>query len=299
MNDRIPVLFDTDIGSDIDDAVALAYLLRQPRCELVGITCASGAQQDRARLADAVCRAAGRDDVPIHCGPEPSLHRGVTQPAAPQAEALVDWPHRTEFPPATAIEYLRRTIRERPGEIVLLAVGPLTNIGLLFATDPEIPALLRGFVAMAGNFICGGNVGPWAEWNVKCDPEAAAIAFDRGPDGTMAVGLDVTTCCRLAAAEVREKFAAAGGPLAAVLDFAEVWFRRAERLTFHDPLAAAVVFEPELCDWQTGRIQVDTTSSLVAGLTRFDTKDVPARHRVAVKVDSDGFFDHYFGIVGR
>lgn len=65
MSDTIPVLFDTDIGSDIDDAVALGYLLNQPRCELVGITTVSGEARERAALADAICRAAGRRDIPI------------------------------------------------------------------------------------------------------------------------------------------------------------------------------------------------------------------------------------------
>ena len=69
-NSRIPLLFDTDIGSDIDDAVCLAYLLRQPRCELLGVTTVSGQPRARAALADAVCQAAGRRDIPIHAGSE-------------------------------------------------------------------------------------------------------------------------------------------------------------------------------------------------------------------------------------
>ncbi len=244
MSDQLAVLFDTDIGSDIDDAVALAYLLRQPRCDLVGVTCASGAQRDRARLADAVCRAAGRDDVPIHCGPEVSLLRGATQPEARQAAALAKWPHREAFEPSTAVEFMRRTIRQRPHEIVLLAVGPLTNVGLLFATDPEIPSLLRDFVIMGGRFLPGGGPGGWTEWNIRCDPEAAAIAYDRCAPGMRSVGLDVTMRCQMAADEVRQRFREAGGPLLAVLDMAEVWFERARQLTFHDPLAPPACSSP-------------------------------------------------------
>jgi purine nucleosidase len=65
---KVPVILDTDIGSDIDDAVCLAYLLRQPKCELLGVTTVSGKVLERAALADAVCRAAGRRDIPIHAG---------------------------------------------------------------------------------------------------------------------------------------------------------------------------------------------------------------------------------------
>ena len=76
--DRIPVLLDTDIGSDIDDAVCLAYLLRQPRCELLGVTTVSGREPRlRASLADGICRAAGRDDVPIHSGASCRIDTGA------------------------------------------------------------------------------------------------------------------------------------------------------------------------------------------------------------------------------
>ena len=84
--DRIPVLLDTDIGSDIDDAVALAYLLRQPRCELVGITTVSGDVQKRAALAEVTCRAGGREDIPIHCGRRDVLLNGPGQPNVPDSE---------------------------------------------------------------------------------------------------------------------------------------------------------------------------------------------------------------------
>ena len=69
----IPVLLDTDIGSDIDDAVALAYLLKQPRCDLLGVTTVTGEPTKRAMLADAICQAAGRTDIPIHVGTEAPL----------------------------------------------------------------------------------------------------------------------------------------------------------------------------------------------------------------------------------
>jgi len=293
--ERLPVLFDTDIGSDIDDAVALAYLLKQPRCELVGVTCASGDQVNRAKLADLVCQAAGRTDVPIHRGPEPSLLRGVTQPRAGQAAALPKWPHREDFPPATAIEFMRQTIRARPGEITLLSVGPMTNIGLLFATDPEIPSLLKDYVLMGGKFEAG-NPGRWDEWNIRCDPEAAAIGYQRGPRGMRSVGLDVTMRCQMQADEVRAKFSAAGRPLSAVLDLAEVWFQHARLITFHDPLAAACIFEPDLCHWKTGTVTVETRSELVAGLTHFAPGSDDAPHQIATAVDSARFFEHYFAI---
>src|SRR5438270_9043870 len=122
--DRIPILLDTDIGSDIDDALCMAYLLRQPLCELIGITTVSGEPERRAMLADAICRAEGRTDIPIHSGSPRPLLGAQRQPHVPQAAALERWPHTPRFAPCTAVEFMRQTIRARPGEITLLAVGP-------------------------------------------------------------------------------------------------------------------------------------------------------------------------------
>jgi purine nucleosidase len=297
---RVPVILDTDIGSDIDDAVALAYLLRQPRCELLGVTTVTGNVAQRAALADLICREAGRPDVPIHTGAPNVLLFGPGQPNVPQYEAIADRPHRNEFPPHTAVEFLRRAIRERPGEITLVAVGPLTNLGLLFATDPEVASLLKQVVLMCGVFTAGHGHGPGArEWNAMVDPVATAIVFRAHPPRLTSIGLEVTTRCRLPAEECRRRFRAAGGPLGVVADMAEVWFRGTSAITFHDPLAAAIVFEPELCGYQEGLVTVETQSEALAGLTRFQrSKDTAPPHRVAVEVDSEAFFRHYFEVVG-
>ncbi len=301
MNQSIPILLDTDIGSDIDDALALAYLLRQPRCELVGITTVSGEPQHRAALADAVCRAGGRTDIPIHAGTAQPLLVQQNQPHAPQAAALAsgDWPHR-EFAPNTALGFLRETIHARPGEITLLAIGPLTNIALLFALAPEVPRLLKEVVLMGGWYFDR----PQPEWNIRCDPHAAAMVFAAPIPRLTAVGIDVTQHCRMPAGECRRRFAEAGGPLVPVAAFAEVWFQNMPEITFHDPLAAALIFEPPLCVTESRQVSVELTSPLRPGQTYLDWADRhnpepnPARpQQIAASVDASAFFNHYFAIV--
>ena len=295
MSEGIPVLLDTDIGSDIDDAVCLAYLLKQPRCELVGVTTVSGEAQKRAMLADAICRAAGRADVPIHSGAEQALLIDMRQKDAPQAAALDRWEHRDDFAPNTAIEFMRQTIHARPGEITLLTIGPMTNAALLFATDPEIPGLLKGLVIMGGAFTCAAASGRVVEWNVLNDPHAAARVYRAAVSPHTSIGLDVTTRCVMPADDCRRKLT--GGPLDVVADMAEVWFKDVDRITFHDPLAGAVIFEPDLCTCTDGRVHVELKSDLVAGLTVFDANDEARPHRVGVDVDPERFFEHYFSIV--
>lgn len=296
--DTIPVLLDTDIGSDIDDAVALAYLLKQPQCELLGITTVTGEPARRASLADAVCQAAGRTDIPIHVGTEPPLLVPQHQPHAPHTEALTErWPHRTFGKESTAIEFLRKTIRSRPGEITLLAIGPLTNIALLFALDPEIPSLLKQVVLMGGRFYSHSKEGQVLEWNILCDPHAAAMVFSAPVPRLVAVGLDVTEQCTLPAEECRERFSAAGGPLAPVAAMAEVWFRHAPRITFHDPLSAALIFDKSLCTMKPSCIAVELESWRALGQTlhRFNSETKP--HQIAATVDASAFFAHYFSVV--
>jgi hypothetical protein len=125
-NSKMPVkvILDTDIGSDIDDAVCLAYLLSNPECQLMGVTTVSGQADKRAMLASALCNVAGKD-VPIYPGAEEPLIGRQKQPVAQQARVLGNWKHETKFPRGEAIEFMRRTIRENPGEVVYLQSGLL------------------------------------------------------------------------------------------------------------------------------------------------------------------------------
>ncbi|MBL8161215.1 MAG: nucleoside hydrolase [Anaerolineae bacterium] len=284
------VILDTDIGSDIDDAVCLAYLLAQPRCDLVGVTTVSGEPHKRAELVSALCQAAGKA-VPIYPGIEKPLLSTQRQPLVPQAAMLDRWPHETDFPQGEAIEFLRATIRAHPGEVTLLGIGPLTNIALLFAIDPEIPALLKRLVLMAGVFTNQlPGVGP-LEWNAICDPYAAAMVYNTPVQVHRSVGLDVTCQVTMDSDEVRERFQV--GLLRPVLDFAEVWFRERPIITFHDPLAATVLFDADICHFERGTVDVELTAPRLRGLTYFDRRE-PGRHEVALAVNPQRFFEHYF-----
>ena len=110
----------------------------------------------------------------------------------PQHAALGDWSNATNFPVDGAVEFLRRTIRGHPGEITLLAVGPMTNLALLFRSDPGISHLLKEVILMCGKF--GPKQISWdsTEWNATCDPEATASVYQSAVPGLHSYGLDVT-----------------------------------------------------------------------------------------------------------
>lgn len=290
------LLLDTDIGSDIDDAVCLAYLLSQPRCELLGITTVSGEPIKRAMLASAICKVAMKD-VPIYPGVEAPLLVQQKQPIAAQAKALGYWDHDTVFPCGEAIEFLRTTIRKYPGKVTLLAIGPMTNIALLFSVDPEIPRLLKGLVMMCGVFTNSLGGAGSLEWNAICDPHATAIVYQAPAKVHRSIGLDVTNLVTMSKQEVKKRFTAE--ILKPVIDFAGVWFENAENITFHDPLAAATVFEDEICKFEKGYIDVELLSEREKGLTYWRPNSEKGIHEVALKVDKDKFFDHYFSVVNK
>ena len=288
----VKVLLDTDIGSDIDDAVALAWLLANPDCELLGITTVTGEAKNRARLASVLCRAAGRS-IPIFPGAEIPLLIGQKQKQAPQAAALPRWPHDATFPEGRAVDFLRETIRAHPGEVVLLTIGPLTNIALLFGIDPEIPGLLKGLVMMCGVFSNrAAGFGP-LEWNAMLDPHATAIVYRHAVALHRSIGLDVTSQVVLDAEEVRRRFQ--HPLLRPVLDFSEIWFRHSGKVIFHDPLAAVTLFDPSVCVYETGTVEVELASPRLAGATLW-TRDAAGRHEAAFEVKTDLFFQRYFAL---
>jgi inosine-uridine nucleoside N-ribohydrolase len=294
-SDAVPVkiLLDTDIGSDIDDAVCLAYLLAQPDCELLGVTTVTGEAVERAKMVSALCKVAGRD-VPVYPGLEQPIMVEQRQPRAPQAAALSRWDHDTDFPPGQAVEFLRRTIREHPGEITLLPIGPLTNVGLLFAVDPEIPSMLKALVMMCGVYTNRRpNVGP-TEWNAGGDPHATALVFRADVARHRAVGLDVTSRVTMDSDAARKRFDT--DLLRPVLDFAEIWFEQRDRITFHDPLAAATIFDDRICAFERGSVEVELAGERVKGMTHWTPGGPEGRHEVALGVDADRFFNHYFSV---
>jgi purine nucleosidase len=289
------ILLDTDIGSDVDDAVCLAYLLANPNCELLGITTVTGEAEERARLASVMCQAAGKL-VPIFPGAEQPLVVPQKQVTAPQAVALQKWGHEKKFPRGEAVQFLRETIRTHPSEVTLLAIGPLTNIGLLFAADPEIPSLLRGLVMMCGRFSdkVQGNYGA-VEWNAGGDPHATAIVYRAEVPVHRSVGLDVTSRVTMDAEQFTKTFGRFE-LFRPVLDFAEIWFKDWKGVTFHDPLAAATIFDERICTFQSGSVEVDLTTPELQGALRWTPGTPAGKHQVAVDVDEHRFFEHFLSV---
>lgn len=284
------ILLDTDIGSDIDDCLALAYLLKEPECKLVGITTVSGEAKKRASMIDAICRNVGVTDIPIYPGLEKPLFGCQRQSKAQQASRLEGWACVTDFCENNAIEFMRQTIRDNPGEISLVAIGPLTNVAVLFSIDPEIPSLLKELVLMCGDFI---RPNATAEWNAMLDVLATAIVYDAKPPIHRSIGLNVTTQVKMNRKQMEKYFVSE--VLAPVKSFAEVWFEQKEYMIYHDPLAVMTLFDDNICTFKKGTVTTVFPGNPEAGKIVF--KEGAGTIEVADSVDAEYALNKYFDVV--
>lgn len=216
----LPVLLDTDIGSDVDDAVAMAVLLSAPdQLDLVAVTTVAANSTARASAAARLLGVAGRTDVSVHVGHEQALVRR-DRFAWRDIETL-DYPEDApvaEIDPEPAAERIVRAAREVPG-LELLAIGPLTNLAHALALDPELPQRVGGLTVMGGHIrrvAIGDHVcKPGIDYNLCSDPEASMSVLGAG-FGTRLVTADVTLQTWLTTADL-DRLEAAPGPLARVL----------------------------------------------------------------------------------
>lgn len=288
------ILLDTDIGSDIDDAVCLAYLLMQPECDLLGVTTVTGESDKRASMVSAICNVAGRK-IPIIPGADRPLIIGQIQPDAPQTEQLINWPHQVAFPDTRAIDFMADKILSHPGEVTLLTIGALTNVALLFAVYPEVIPVLKQLVMMCGIFSNHPNDPDYVDWNTYLDPHAAKIVYSADVRIHKSVGEDVTSQVKLVQNEVSERFK--HPLLMSIVDFAEIWFKMTDKMYFHDPLAAVSIFEPNVCTFQHGLVSINLDESVSPlGVINFDSFSDNKPHQVATDVDIDHFFESFFAV---
>lgn len=290
------ILLDTDIGGDIDDAICLAYLLKEPRCELLGITTVCGESETRASVADAICRAAGRK-IPIVAGLDRPLQAIPCYPTPEGAGALERWPH-DGFQTGDAPAFLYRLIRENPHEITLLGIGNMTNIAVLFREHPDAIPLLKGLSVMNGYFGHAPLPDPMYNWNAWADPLASKITFAARPPVHRAIPLEVTDQLTIEAKQAAGLLPADTPLMRAVLDFGGAWLESSGRLTLHDPLAALSIFYPELCAFVRGSVRVETEDAAHMAETAF-TASAEGNVEIATRVDRDRFYEILFQTLRR
>lgn len=282
---QIPVIFDTDIGTDIDDAYALAQILHSPELQLIGVTTVSGDAVARARLAARLLAVAGRPEIPVYAGTS----------TATQYMKQVEWAGAFASPAlheSGGVEFMRQQINARPGEITIIAVGEMTNVAALLESEPGLGAKIKAIALMGGSIRRGYAPGakPEPEWNIKSAAAAARTVFTSGVPLLIAP-LDSTADLKLTAAW-KVRIFARGTPLndaLAALDF--VWRHtnhwQGTDPTLFDNLAVALIATPGIVPLTPLHLVVEAD-----GLTR-EVADRPPNAQVALTSDVRAFLEYF------
>jgi pyrimidine-specific ribonucleoside hydrolase len=272
----IPLILDCDPGHD--DAIAILLAVASPELELVGVTTVSGNQTLDKTTANAlkVLELAGRSDIPVYAGADRPFVRERDVAAHVHGESGLDGPDLPEpsqsARPQHAVEYLAEEIRRRDGRVTLVATGPLTNVGLLFALHPDVRPER---IVLMGGAIGEGNRTPAAEFNIWADPEAAQRVFVEGLDTTM-VGLDVTHRALITDAHTERMRGAGrvGVVVAELMDFYARFHRsrypELDGSPMHDPVCVAHLIDPTLMTVHEAAIEVDCSAGPSWGRTNVD-----------------------------
>ena len=298
-NPPIRVIFDTDMGTDVDDCLALAFLLGSPEVRIEAITTVYGDVALRARMCRKLLRLRGRDDVPVYEGiGEPLMKTEPVYWPGHEGKGLLDADddgvdlteeHAAGHAAAHAVDVLIERVLAAPGEITVLAVGPLTNIAAAIIREPQFAQAIAKLTIMGGHIRTYERAGPLAEHNIKSDPEAAHIVFSSGAPIDL-VPLDVTLRATIDTAGV-DRIRAAGTPYHAAVADQVVRYppftERGEQTFLHDPLAAASLLRPDHLTWQDLAVRVALDGRLTRAMTVATApgEQRPATARVALDLD--------------
>ncbi|ADV26547.1 Inosine/uridine-preferring nucleoside hydrolase [Pseudoxanthomonas suwonensis 11-1] len=302
MSDRIPLLIDTDPG--VDDALALLMAFNDPRHEVVGLAIAAGnvGLAHTVRNALKLREVAGCPQVPVFAGCDRPLVHAPREDAAHvhgrDGFGDVGYPDPAGQAEAehAALAILRLS-HEHAGRLVLVALGPLTNLALALRLDPTLPQRIARLVVMGGAVSAHGNITPVAEFNVGFDPEAAHVVLSGFPKYDLA-DWEATIAHGFHHREV-EKWLAAGSPRARFYEEisrqTRLWSedRRGDHWHSADALAMAWALEPEgALETAERPVAVETEGRLTRGLTAVDWNrqtGAPDNARILLRYDQARF----------
>ncbi|MEA3421563.1 MAG: nucleoside hydrolase, partial [Acidobacteriota bacterium] len=275
---------DTDIGDDIDDAFALALALKSPELEIVGV-CIENTVDEREKIALKLIHLQGRDDIPVSRGlGVPGLKGRLP---ANQASWSIDYDLTKPYK-LNAVDFIISKVKQSPGEITLITIGPLTNVAAALRKEPEIKDMIKEIVMMGGPFYMSYGIKieqrPGYDYNLKCDPEAAKYIFTSGIPIT-SVGLQVTAHLKLWK-ENRNKIKNANTPLTnALWELYKLW--GSEVPTLHDPLAVAVSIDKTFTARTSVYVEVNDN-----GDTRV-VEGLPSNADICMFVDKNRIIDFF------
>ncbi|KAI3995107.1 hypothetical protein MKX01_031909 [Papaver californicum] len=273
------IIIDTDPG--VDDSMAILMAFQKPELDILGLTTIFGnvTTKDATRNALILCETAGRPEVPVA--------EGSLEPLKGGAPRICDFVHGSDgmgnlsLPSPkgkkderSAVEFLVDKISEFPGEVSILALGPLTNLALAVKSDASFASKVKRIVVLGGSFFASGNVNPAAEANIYGDPEAADVVFTSGANIDV-VGINITTQCTLTdedLSDLRESKGRHAQFLSDMCKFYRDWHVKSDGLCgifLHDPVSFVALVRPDLLTYKKGVVRVET-QGICVGHTLMD-----------------------------
>lgn len=251
----IKIILDTDIGDDIDDAYAVALICSLPEARLIGVTTTFGQTDKRALIAAKLLEKAGRRDVPVFSG------IAGEQKVGRQLEWAKDYKLLAKKT-VGALEFMRAEILKAPGQITLVGIGALANIGALLEKYPDVRSKIKQIVIMGGAVYTGyaANSKPEPEWNIRCDAKAAKRVYESGVPLIMA-GLEVTAMMQLDVERQKKIYARGTGLTDSLAALTMLWGGGTP--TLFDPVAVAWALGHPFADSEQKKVVVEND-----GLTR-------------------------------
>ncbi len=295
------IIIDSDLGCDIDDAIAISFACKSEEITLEGVTTVYGDVDFRARHAKNLVALAGKPDVKVYKGIEkPLLQARPVWMADLEKDLIVD-DATAEIESMHAVDFIIETIMNNPGEITLVAIGPLTNVATAIIKEPKIVDNVAEIIIMGGLINHGiSHIGDGEiEHNICSDPEAASIVYGCGANIT-SVGLDVTLQVIVGKKE-RQRLVDAGNALCnKIVNMYDNWlvFIKDDKSYMHDPLTVALVFNKSLVKTITADIEVEYTKEHPSGKTIAHRND-ESKTEVCMEVNSKEFMDHLLDTITK
>jgi len=296
------IILDTDIGTDIDDSLALLLAMKSKEIKLEGITTVYGNVSLRSRIVLKVLKLAGLEGIPVAKGiDKPLLREGKIFWTGHEGEEILT-PEDEILEPSQmhAVDLIISKIMSMKSEITLIAIGPLTNIATAIIKEPRIVENVKEVIIMGGvtRLFNGFNL-PYIEHNIRCDPEAAKIIFNSGMPITM-VPLDVTMKVTINRQDLK-RISQVNTPLTdTIVKATELYLKFVNRdyTWLHDPLAVSVSIDRSLVEMMNMKILVETRGEVSRG----QTIAVPAiseetNVKVCIDVDVERFKDLFMETV--
>ena len=276
-----PIILDVDMG--VDDALAIMLALQSPEVELLGISTVFGnvPLNQATRNALQVLELMGRDDIPVYVGAgEPLIRKLVHAEAVHGESGLGDavLPDPEMLPAGNALDFLIEGIQARPGEVIVVATGPLTNLALVEKKQPGILDQARRVLVMGGALAEAGNITPVSEFNSFADPHAFHQLI-KAETNMLLIPLDVTHQLGLAAETIEARLAGRDDAIArfirestrTVIAFEQEHYNYAG-VHLHDPAAVALGIDSSLCGMETLVLDVETMGELTTGQVVVDRR---------------------------